>query len=472
MFRYILAILLINTCYRSLGNPVSSRNISTYLTGLEVHCENPFLNNLIKSKIQECSVTVPPFSEKQFQCLIFYDMSNQLCAAVSTSQLTLNEDYSAKINEEQDVNSLCVTAKDWEFGNLNEFAPYKVSLEKVFKHPVTCGKVCGAEELTSNDANFFCKFFNWGLGTLKPPVAESSQKSTNVSATASVSAPVVTEVKNDAPDQSIEPMDISIKDTTSDKTKVTAQSLPSVPEKVSDPGDIDIKPDTITTSTNKVSSPVVANVEKGNEAKLDKPLLESENVSGNDQIEMAVENVAQDDKVGKAEVTGDLEHKEPVENKNSQGDGFDYQDVDGESDEGKEGPLDVQGGDDNGDPMTDDTKHEKEQSRADEHKEPSLSSFNHEIAQGDYYHTVQDGYSDGDDDHFFTFFLTAVVMVILIYVLYHNKNKVSKVFFGLLLEGRQSGRRRNSRGHAYRRLDTLEQAMSTNTAAPPSKIIY
>lgn len=45
-------------------------------------------------------------------------------------------------------------------------------------------------------------------------------------------------------------------------------------------------------------------------------------------------------------------------------------------------------------------------------------------------------------------------------------------FFGLILEGRQGGRRRNSRGHAYRRLDTLEQAMSANTAAPPSKIIY
>lgn len=45
-------------------------------------------------------------------------------------------------------------------------------------------------------------------------------------------------------------------------------------------------------------------------------------------------------------------------------------------------------------------------------------------------------------------------------------------FFGLVVEGRQGARRRNSRGHAYRRLDTLEQAMSVNTAAPPSKIIY
>lgn len=41
-----------------------------------------------------------------------------------------------------------------------------------------------------------------------------------------------------------------------------------------------------------------------------------------------------------------------------------------------------------------------------------------------------------------------------------------------MVEGRQAGRRRNSRGHAYRRLDTLEQAMSGNATAPPSKIIY
>lgn len=44
---------------------------------------------------------------------------------------------------------------------------------------------------------------------------------------------------------------------------------------------------------------------------------------------------------------------------------------------------------------------------------------------------------------------------------------------GLLVEGRQPGRRRNSRGHSYRRLDTLEQAMSASSAtAPPSKMIY
>ncbi|CAK1579410.1 unnamed protein product [Parnassius mnemosyne] len=77
-----------------------------------------------------------------------------------------------------------------------------------------------------------------------------------------------------------------------------------------------------------------------------------------------------------------------------------------------------------------------------------------------------------EDDHFFSFFLTAVIIVVLLYILYHNKSKFTKVILGLIVEGRQPGRRRNSRGHAYRRLDTLEQAMNTNTTAPPSKIIY
>ncbi|CAH2040585.1 unnamed protein product, partial [Iphiclides podalirius] len=77
-----------------------------------------------------------------------------------------------------------------------------------------------------------------------------------------------------------------------------------------------------------------------------------------------------------------------------------------------------------------------------------------------------------DDDHFFSFFLTAIIIVVLLYILYHNKGKFTKVILGLIVEGRQPGRRRNSRGHAYRRLDTLEQAMSSNTPAPPSKIIY
>lgn len=59
-----------------------------------------------------------------------------------------------------------------------------------------------------------------------------------------------------------------------------------------------------------------------------------------------------------------------------------------------------------------------------------------------------------------------------LFIVIHKFYLILFQFFGLILEGRQSSRRRNSRGHAYRRLDTLEQAMSANTAAPPSKIIY
>ncbi|GBP28248.1 Trans-Golgi network integral membrane protein 2 [Eumeta japonica] len=84
---------------------------------------------------------------------------------------------------------------------------------------------------------------------------------------------------------------------------------------------------------------------------------------------------------------------------------------------------------------------------------------------------TQDSIIDDEDDHFFTLFLIGVIFVILLYVLYHNKNKVSKMVMGLIVEGR-AGRRRNSRGHAYRRLDTLEQAVSASHPTPPTKIIY
>lgn len=39
---------------------------------------------------------------------------------------------------------------------------------------------------------------------------------------------------------------------------------------------------------------------------------------------------------------------------------------------------------------------------------------------------VPDAYPE-NDDHFFSFFLTAIVLIVLLYVLYHNKNKVGKV---------------------------------------------
>lgn len=39
----------------------------------------------------------------------------------------------------------------------------------------------------------------------------------------------------------------------------------------------------------------------------------------------------------------------------------------------------------------------------------------------------QDSYDDDADDHFLSFFLAAVIMIVLIYVLYHSKNKLGKM---------------------------------------------
>ncbi|KPJ19446.1 Trans-Golgi network integral membrane protein 2 [Papilio machaon] len=102
---------------------------------------------------------------------------------------------------------------------------------------------------------------------------------------------------------------------------------------------------------------------------------------------------------------------------------------------------------------------------------PIITSFA-DKSSGEFISKMPQDEFEEDDDHFFSFFLTAVIIVVLLYILYHNKSKFTKVILGLIVEGRQTGRRRNSRGHAYRRLDTLEQAMSTNSPAPPSKIIY
>lgn len=169
MFRYIFALLLLNSSYRSLGVPIPTNApvlLSNLLNALGTSCVNVFLSDQIKSQLEYCSDLSSPHGEKQLKCLIFYDINKQLCDAVGTIQLALTEDYSSKIKEEQDVNLLCESTEDWVFSNLTEFTRYKYSVEKVFKHPVTCGKICGVEDLMSDDANFFCKYFKWGTDLL------------------------------------------------------------------------------------------------------------------------------------------------------------------------------------------------------------------------------------------------------------------------------------------------------------------
>ena len=169
MFRYFLTFLLINTCYQSLGIPIqpSDSNLSKSLATLATQCKNTILSKHLINQIKDCAVSsAPPYSKKQLQCLTFYDINMQLCSAVVSSKLIVNEDSFSKLEEKQDVNAVCTLAKDWVFTNYSDFATYKEAAEKFFRLPVTCGEVCGAEDFMT-EANYYCKYYKTGLELLK-----------------------------------------------------------------------------------------------------------------------------------------------------------------------------------------------------------------------------------------------------------------------------------------------------------------
>lgn len=192
MFQYFLAFLLINSCYQSLGVPLPANApnhlLSKSLVALASQCENAFLANQLKSKIHDCAIFVPPYSKKQFQCLIFYDINMQLCSAVATNKLSLNDDYLVKINEKQDVNNVCTLAKDWVFTNITEFVNYKTTAEKFFKLPATCGDICGVEDAL-NEANYYCKYYMWGIDMLKTQVSTTANNANNNAVAPPVNVP-------------------------------------------------------------------------------------------------------------------------------------------------------------------------------------------------------------------------------------------------------------------------------------------
>lgn len=194
MFQCLLAFLLINSYYLSLGNPIQqSPLISESLTILAAQCENSFLSNAIKGKINDCAVSVPPYNKKQIRCLIFYDINKQLCSAVAASKLAVSADIAVKIFEKQDVNTVCTEAKDWIFNNISEYASYKNSSEELFKLPATCGEICGVEE-SMNEANEFCKYYKWGIDLLKAQVSTAGDNVHNNA----VDAPNIPEVDSNS----------------------------------------------------------------------------------------------------------------------------------------------------------------------------------------------------------------------------------------------------------------------------------
>ncbi|KAJ0177825.1 hypothetical protein K1T71_006698 [Dendrolimus kikuchii] len=461
--------------------PVPVRpSVSVLLSTLQKNCSIPFLSTQINSKVNEC-LGAQDNEIQRIKCLIFYDINSQLCAAANTSKLALKDDYSAQLNVVQDVNTLCNEAKDWVFSNISGYSNYKAGVENVFKRQGTCGQVCGKNDLSGN-ANEYCKYYKWGTEMLRSQVISTTtttQASSVVAEVISGKKPVemasnsdqkgVTtlnkdlvdlKIKHDSSSPELKHKETSSKSTLNEKNESisSAQAPPNVTG-VSLPAN---KLVTVAGGVSKIET-------NSNISKQEKPPLDSGDGNVN-QIE-----------INKSQSGHDYVQYVPP---NSEKDKDPVLDVPNTKDQGDTG-LGSDGLDDTHYDNVDDTEDGADIKTEEDKKQDlvapapitgnklpvdEIESFG-PVKGGYYASTNQDGYSD-DDDHFFTFFLITVIMVVLFYVLYHNKNKVSKVFFGLMVEGRQAGRRRNSRGHAYRRLDTLEQAMSGNASAPPSKIIY
>lgn len=497
MLRYVLALLIINSYSGSLGAP-HNNSLSALLDALSKRCENHFVVAQIENQIQECNDSNHNMKRK-FECLIFYDINNQLCTAISQSKINISEDYAEKVNKKHNVKNLCESAKRWTFSKLSD--KYLTDVKLVFQNPMKCAAVCEVEDFSSDDSIFYCKYYNWGWEILNPQVTPTAQvnnvikpvvgdtsatglkldethlNNTDAQVKDITSSTKTSETKTElTPDkQNSIKTDEAVKDANTDYIShiptVKTQALDDIshiPEKADQIEDIQVVADN--KKSDEKSTKSIA--ENGKNVAEDKPEDVPISVSG-DQVNNAV--IPQPD-VKKGESANDLLNQLEIPKGDVKpNDADDYQGNDLDSEEGKEGLPDTQGNDDGDDPVLSDLDLKPVQ---DENKntpkriQSAINSFSADISQREFYpNSIPEDFTE-DDDHFFPFFLTAIILVVLLYVLYHNKNKVSKVVLGLIVEGRQPGRRRNSRGHAYRRLDTLEQAMSGNLAAPPSKIIY
>lgn len=457
--------MLINSYCQSLGNPIQQNlSISDSLVDLAQKCANKFLINAITSKVKDCAIPVHRSTlsnSKQIRCLIYYDINKQLCSAVSASKLTLADEY--KI-EKNDVDKLCTLAKGWNFTSFSE---------KVFKSSTICGEICGSEEV--GEANDFCNYYKWGNEILTAQVLTPNK---NVDKNV-IESPVITESESNSKG------DIAVPVNNNQVSQQKSTKIPEVPSKqdiidapksasdnINEVADVAVSKSTDQTTSSKQPSSggSETNIEKNDgvainvdapKPAVDVPEIDTVNQGNKSTMNSELKPDAQNDPLLPAKDVINIDQKDAVlENNDGKvaNDPDEYVDPDANDDT-----------DDDGDDQASNIKlPEKQESIV----QPKLPSQNGDSPQkvSDFYPS-SDGFSD-DGDHFFQFFLTAVILIVLLYVLYHNKNKVSKVFFGLILEGRQDSRRRNSRGHAYRRLDTLEQAMSAKTAAPPSKIIY
>ncbi|XP_045449224.1 uncharacterized protein LOC123657756 [Melitaea cinxia] len=484
MLRYMVLLVLFNVYYPSTGLPVrenASLSIASKLQNLANICENSVISEIIKTQIKPCNISDTSDSKTEFKCLMFYDINSQLCSAFRRSKFNLKESFTSKTNEFQDIEKICQHAKTWTFAN-KEIYPEKEPVDKVFKTDLFCIHMCSVEEILSSDSNFFCKYYQWGLdiiqnqtafvehnsGTvlsnLNPFTNNTEDLNTQKTGTGTLTSENVvnlTKTNLSANGSPIKPQ-ITTQDSLSQNSIVNQSAASGARQ-----------PDALVPEKTNIANPPKGEIEKppveivppnkNEELKVDGEPKESVNESPKENPPVASLDEDQEDETDDepdynagdspdeavpklAESDPNLENQEPQRSPNV---------------------LLTSGQDRHNVPLLE----SEPNGAAIPHKNRiSIDTSGPSISET-FPNSMQDNFAE-DDDHFFPLFLTAIIIVVLLYILYHNKNKFTKVILGLLVEGRQTGRRRNSRGHAYRRLDTLEQAMSTNTAAPPSKIIY
>lgn len=242
MFRYILTLVLFNTCHLSFGLPIIEKvdhiPIGNKLQALAETCENAVISNLIKSQIQRCNETSPSDIYLAPKCLIFFDINKQLCETFDKSKYDIQTDYSSKMKETQDVQSLCEKATSWKPKYLQEYPDLK--LEKVFETEVLCVKLCAnKEDIFSVDVNFFCKYYKWGFEAIKNATAPLPQISNEIDTGSKTVKPAVSLNNVGNPDTlpTLNKIDSSTPSKNDTESKQLEQNLPKIdmtkPNKIS-----------------------------------------------------------------------------------------------------------------------------------------------------------------------------------------------------------------------------------------------
>ncbi|XP_047531778.1 trans-Golgi network integral membrane protein 2-like [Vanessa atalanta] len=499
MFRCVIALILINVYYPSSGLPLkgnaTQNPIAQQLQNLANICENLVLSDLIKKQIEHCNVSEPADTKTEFKCLMFYDINSQLCTAFRRSKFNLQENYTTKMNEIQDIKTICNHAKTWKFTNKEKY-PKNEPIDQVFKNEIFCIQMCSVDEFLSADSNFYCKYYQWGSDVIQTQIPTSTQQ--NIGAAVPVLAEsILNPIENNTDISNTPKIENGTVSTSESIKPIQTKSVVNVESTKTELSSLDVAGQTSTANQSAIADaqksleiahkiteqsalPIDTSLSKN---EIEKPPVEEEppkkdeveknsNIQPVEQKESVIENPKAKQPVGDIDEDQEDENDDDAEYvQGSDQDDTVMKPIESDPNFDDNKPKNTlsallrAGGKSVKIPLLDSDPNMDEQP----HKRVGIESIT--SVSETFPNPMQNSYAE-EDDHFFPFFLTAIIIVVLLYILYHNKNKFTKVILGLLVEGRQTGRRRNSRGHAYRRLDTLEQAMNTNTAAPPSKIIY